>query len=200
MSEVASESQLLELDNEAEADVEFHPTSCKSGLERALTGFSNTWSEFKQGYTDGKLWKDPQFQADNTSLNWSMYGYPNDGSDTPPYGLSWMRPSEMGAGYTKSPSLYGNLGKPVPDGTQQANLGDCWFLSANAALAEVPERVYEYIWNRKYSEDGIFRFKFWLKDRYVHVNIDDRLPCVKHSYSNAPNVHYYRPWTTQRSA
>ena len=39
----------------------------------------------------------------------------------------------------------GDLGKPLPNGVNQAGLGDCWFLAGVAALAEGPKRLDELI-------------------------------------------------------
>jgi hypothetical protein len=63
-------------------------------------------------------------------------GYGNDGDIKNPGGYTWKRPSEMGGGYDSSPSLFGDHKKPIPNGINQQGLGDCWFLSATAAVAE----------------------------------------------------------------
>jgi hypothetical protein len=56
------------------------------------------------------------------------------------------------------------------------NLGDCWFLAAASALAEVPVRVKRVVWNDSYDKNGAFRFSFWVKNKWHKINIDDRLP------------------------
>lgn len=83
----------------------------------------------------------------------------------------------MGHGYSTSPSLFGQYGKPIPNGINQMGLGDCWFLASASSIAEEADRITKIIENKEYSEAGIFRFKFWVKDKWYGVNIDDRLPC-----------------------
>jgi len=74
-----------------------------------------------------------------------------------------------------APNLWGDKGI-VPNGVVQGSVGDCWFLSAVSALAEVPERVKRVVWNDSYDKNGAFRFNFWVKNKWQSVNIDDRLP------------------------
>ena len=68
------------------------------------------------------------------------------------------------------------------------NLGDCWFLASASALAEVPERVRNIVWNEEYNPKGAFRFYFWVQNGWYGVNIDDRLPASGN-----------RPWATLSS-
>lgn len=89
---------------------------------------------------------------------------------------AWARPSEMKQGYPDQPSLWGNFGKPVPNGIRQMALGDCWFLAAVSAISEEPDRIYRVFDNKDYSNKGIFRIYFWSKDAWYGVNVDDRLP------------------------
>lgn len=117
-------------------------------------------------------WEDPEFGADSTSFVWDGYGTIGDLDDTS--GYEWKRPTEMG--YDEDPSLLGELGKPVPNGIHQGGLGDCWFLSSNAAVAEVATRIKSNIANDDYNAAGIFRYRFWVKDTWYWVNVDDRLP------------------------
>ena len=138
------------------------------------------------------------FGADTTSLRWDKFGYGVDQGYEPPLTLEWKRPEDIGGGYSKDPKLFGNLGKPVPNGISQGSLGDCWFLSGVASVAENADRIYDIMKDRTYNKEGIFRFKFWAKNKWHWINIDDRLPVKKYKYSNA-DLYYYRPWATQRS-
>lgn len=71
-------------------------------------------------------------------------------------------------------------------------LGDCWFLSSCAAVSEEAHRIERIMKQDSYNKNGIFRFNFYVKDRWVGVNIDDRLPS-RHWGSG------FRPWATWRS-
>jgi hypothetical protein len=157
------------------AGLTFNPTSCKSGIDRFESGDSNTQDTWDDAQDDDDLWEDPEFGADDSSLSWAGFGFGKE-SDAPPNGLKWKRPSEMGEGLTDKPSLWGKLGNPLPFGVKQGMLGDCWFLSAAAAVAEKPNRIKNVLVNDDYSEQGIFRFKFYIKGAWHFVNIDDRLP------------------------
>ena len=95
----------------------------------------------------------------------------------------------MGQGLTDSPSLFGSLGQPLPYGVKQGQLGDCWFLAAASAVSEEPDRMKNVIVNTDYSKNGIFRFNFWVIDKWVSVNVDDRLPV--RSWGRG-----FRPWAT----
>lgn len=153
----------------------FSPTSCSSGIERFESGDSNSQDTWDDAQDDDDKWQDPQFGADDSSLSWGAFGFGKT-SGSPPAGLVWKRPSEMGEGLSSSPSLFGDLGKPLPYGVKQGQLGDCWFLSAIAATAEQPQRIKNVIVNTEYSDQGIFRFKFYNRGKWHFVNIDDRLP------------------------
>lgn len=56
-------------------------------------------------------------------------------------------------------------------------------------MAEKPKRIEDVIVNKDYSAGGIFRFKFWVRDNWYYVNIDDRLPV--RSWGRG-----FRPWAT----
>ena len=78
--------------------------------------------------------------------------------------------------YDDEPSLWGPDGIPHPNHIGQGYLGDCWFLAAAAAIAEWPDLVKGVFAHDELLPQGISRQFFWVKDRWVTVNIDDRLP------------------------
>lgn len=106
---------MLQLENQVVAD--YQPKNCRGGIERFTNGTSNSLEMYKatQNKTQG-LFVDPEFGADDTSLNWAKWGFRTIGRGTPPNGLKWKRPAEMGQGYPDKPSLWGELKKPVPNG------------------------------------------------------------------------------------
>ena len=55
-------------------------------------------------------------------------------------------------------------------------LGDCWFISSIAAIAEVSELRQKVIADdQHFSKDycGIFHFRFWQKGSWVDVVVDE---------------------------
>lgn len=167
----------------------FRPTTCSSGIQRFTNGTSNSIEAYRAALNGTKLWEDPEFGGDSSSLRWDAYGFSIQGSYSPPKLLLWKRPSEMGQGYSTTPSLWGDFGKPIPNGIKQMSLGDCWFLAAASAVAEQAERVYRFAHDREYNKNGVFRFYFWVKDAWYGINVDDRLPSRKYGSG-------FRPWAT----
>lgn len=112
---------------------------------------SNSLATFNQASRGSKKWIDPSFDASQTSWTWTSWDRKGwtARSQYKRYINAWKRPSEILFG--KSPKLYGNLGKPLPYGTKQGAIGDCWFLAAAASLAEHPAMVSRLIANKKYS-------------------------------------------------
>merc|ERR1712147_458983 len=86
---------------------------------------------------------------------------------------AWKRPSEL---QNAKPSLWGKYQRPMPHGTRQRSLGDCWFFVSMSSVAENPGRLTRVVWNNGYYKSGIFRFYFWVKGKWHPVNVDDRLP------------------------
>jgi len=137
------------------------------------------------------LWEDPLFGADQSSLFWASGGV------DPVYGkvvnevVNWKRPRDLYPGQGKT--MYGGHEKPEATGIHQGRVGDCWFLASLSALAEEPHRITDLIENpHSYPESGAFRFKFWVKDKWVGINIDDRLPLMKWG-------HGFHTWATSKS-
>jgi len=136
-------------------------------------------------YSSGdKLYEDPDFPADKSSLYWPKYEW--DGDMPPDYDekvTGWARPTELvrQARYKQpakpdaEPSLWGS-GGIQPNGTNQGGLGDCWFLAAASALAEYPDRVKKLFSNDSYDAAGIFQVNFWFDGEKTPITVDDRIP------------------------
>ncbi|XP_064456746.1 calpain-5-like isoform X2 [Ornithodoros turicata] len=134
--------------------------------------------------SDGELFQDPTFPADNTSL----FLKPQDPSH--PQNIVWKRPKEL----TKDPRLY--IDGAVACDVCHDNVANAWFVAACTALASektlwakvVPKHL-DQEWNKNTA--GIFRFCLWLSGAWVDIIIDDRLPTVDgkllHSYSRSKN-------------
>lgn len=78
-------------------------------------------------------------------------------------------------------------------------MSDCWFLAGAAALAEDATRMAPVVHvnsRENYSPTGIFRYFFWVQNKWVPINIDDRLP-VSYKYSNSDK--YFETFAAGRS-
>jgi len=60
----------------------------------------------------------------------------------------------------EKPSLWGSKGI-LPAAVVQGKLGDCWFLSSGASLAEFPERIEKIFTNTEISEEGIYELNLY---------------------------------------
>ena len=72
--------------------------------------------------------------------------------------------------------MYGPSGNMTPHGIKQGTLSDCWFMASATALVENPERLNFVIHTNSrdtYNNQGIFRYYFWVKDKWYGINIDD---------------------------
>mmetsp|Transcript_44012 Transcript_44012/g.141109 ORF Transcript_44012/g.141109 Transcript_44012/m.141109 type:complete len:758 (-) Transcript_44012:132-2405(-) len=107
----------------------------------------------------------------------------------------WCRPGQITSTEGKAPIMgdFWNMlgmsgidwqlfrGDPCADDIQQGALGDCWFLSSLAALAEFrggqfarelfPEQI-------KLSPAGIYMVRLCLGGQWHSILVDDRLPCI----------------------
>ena len=154
----------------------FEPTSCTAGIERFEHGPSNSQATWDAAKDSSTKWEDPEFTADQSSITWSQFGF-GEQEDPPRKPVKWLRPEEMDW-MEGPPSLWGSFGKPLPQGIDQGKIGDCWFLAAISAVAEQPERIERIFVNKEYSKAGIFRTRWWIKDQWYYINVDDRLPII----------------------
>ncbi len=64
---------------------------------------------------------------------------------------------------------------------KQGALGDCYLLSAIAAIAEYPERIERILATKQMNREGIYGVNFCLNGIWQEVVIDDAFPCKKSS-------------------
>jgi len=104
---------------------------------------------YKIAYFDYfNMYEDPGFGANIMSL----YGIDGKFEEKMKKDVDkWVKKWERPTAFNKVPSLWGPTGFPMPRGIVQGGLGNCWFISAAAAIAEVPERIFKNIESRNYS-------------------------------------------------
>lgn len=138
----------------------------------------NYYDERSRYRSDGTLFCDPQFPAEDSSLYFNK---------KPKEIIVWRRPHDI----VEKPKF-------IVDGhsrfdARQGELGNCWFIAAVANLA-----LHDELFNRVVPADqdfaenyaGIFHFHFWRYGKWVDVVIDDRLPTV---YDFDPQQKICRP-------
>ena len=93
--------------------------------------------EFYSIRSDASPFTDQDFPPDDTSLFWADQGegstrFANDGATY----VTWKRASDVYGDHT----LFGSNGI-TPSDVRQGYIGNCWFLAAASALAEIPGRL-----------------------------------------------------------
>ncbi|VDO04459.1 unnamed protein product [Rodentolepis nana] len=141
-----------------------HPVPSSTGGQISTKGM--TYDEIRDRLRGtGRLFEDPDFPADGSSLFYSMNA---------PRGIEWKRPTEI----CRDPKFISG-GRSRFD-VRQGELGDCWLLAAVANLAMYEDLLNQVIPpNQEFncsSYCGAFRFVFWRFGEWVEVVIDDRLP------------------------
>lgn len=85
--------------------------------------------------------------------------------------VKWKRPQE----FMQNPVLFEN--DVDPNDIKQGELGDCWFLSACACIAERPGLVKRLFITQEYNPEGIYKLRLCKNGEWVTVTIDDYIPC-----------------------
>ena len=144
--------------------------SCTSSAERARQNIS--WQSVKD-IPDGYVYRDSSFPADVSSLYWAeMY-------ESNPDGLKGVNVQ-----WKSLYDVFGARGRTFlgdgmsPDDINQGVLGNCWFLAAASAIAEVPNRMEKVFLDpqRDLNKNGGYGIRFYTLGVPHTLIIDDMVP------------------------
>lgn len=93
--------------------------------------------------------------------------------------IHWRRPEEFmvvdeSRGLRKPTVFYDTID---PSDLKQGVLGDCWFMSALATIAERPSLVERLFVTKEFNPNGVYRVKLCKNGEWVTVTVDDYFPC-----------------------
>eukprot|EP00755_Sulcionema_specki_P015621 Sspe_Gene.59909::Locus_32947_Transcript_1_1_Confidence_1.000_Length_2428::g.59909::m.59909/K08582/CAPN15; calpain-15 len=99
-------------------------------------------------------------------------------------GWTWLRPKDFLVATAKPALFVADLGDPVPirpADIHQGRMGDCWLLSALAALAETPDLIRRIftgpLEEREERKAGAWTLRICKDGWWREVVVDDYLPC-----------------------
>jgi len=176
------------MQTQAEAATWQQSHNCNFNIDRLKKGPVD-WSKIED---TGKIFTDHSFAPDQTMLSWKEY--PRTIGGLAKY-LSWfkefVRPDYLlNMSHKDHPdqavSLFGTqfekTGKLMSSKFEQGAVGDNYFLTMLAALAERKDFIPKMFHQKKYTKEGIFAVKVFVKGRPEDVTIDDLFPI----YGNTP--------------
>jgi len=120
---------------------------------------------------------DTKFPPVIRSLYWKEHSV-GDGSDRSALDkYRWLRANNI----FHNEEFHVFTGGIEPDDIAQGALGDCYFLSALAAIAEFPKRIMNAFLTKDISPSGKYIMKFCICGEFTEVVVDDNFPCLPDS-------------------
>jgi len=107
-----------------------------------------------------------------------------------PKEIEWKRASEI----FPEPQIFEGI--ISIDDLKQGKIGNCYFLSALAAMCEFPRLISDIILTKQTSDDGIYQVLMFIDGEHQIVFLDDYFPCIKGTnvlYFAKPNS--FELWT-----
>lgn len=158
-----------------------------------MESFTNTGGIFK-AQNIKKYWKNQQHSKNNTQKYCDPYFPANDSSI---YGLNSKGeyidkvdglinakdPSLSNIEWKRAADIFSNFlifkDKIEVDDIKQGALGNCYFLSALAALCEFPELIYQIFVTKEVSPYGYYEVVLFIDGEWQVVIVDDFFPVIK---------------------
>ncbi|VIO99042.1 calpain D, putative [Brugia malayi] len=96
----------------------------------------------------------------------------------------WLRPQDI---YTKDGRRYrwSVFLDPKPSDIEQGCLGNCWFLSALAVIAERPDILDQIFLTKTYNPWGVYQIRLCVDGHWQVILVDDFLPCHSQTHGLA---------------
>jgi hypothetical protein len=154
----------------------------RAGKDMFSNAFAQSATQAKSGYSEllrqlkasGQKYKDLEFPAELKSLTGGLSDYElaQSGNDLNWRSIIWARPEEFyGRGFQV---FQGNI---EPNDIKQGSLGDCYFLSTIAAIAEKPDRIKRLFESTEPNEQGCYAVRVCDVGTWQTIILDDLIPC-----------------------
>ena len=125
------------------------------------------WAEVQEIIAAGEKWTDPDFPPQLSSLINKKH---DAGNLTQMRQVEWRRASDL----FEDPQIFTD--GIHPNDIKQGSLGDCYFLSCLASMAENPQRIQDRFVTKEVNSAGIYLMSFYINGIKTPVVVDDWIP------------------------